>query len=252
MTIAEQIAEQIADIKYNSNVLYGEGFSDGEAKGTYYGALAEYDRFWDAFQDKGNKTYYSHAFRFDGWNENNLKPKYLIQPTHAAYMFSGCGYNGDLTKNVNLDFSQCEVVSYCFNNMPKVTRIGKVDTSKAGDLSNVFSFCTVLKKIDLLVLKSNGSQTFTDTFRGCYALEDISFDDYDSITGEKGVIGQNISFYQSTSLTKASITSIVNALSSSTSGKTLTLSKTAVNNAFAEAEWDALEKTKTNWTISLV
>lgn len=63
-------------------------------------------------------------------------------------------------------------------------------------------------------------------------------------------------------LSKPSITSIINCLSTTTSGLTVTLSKTAVNNAFETSEgvadgstsqeWLNLVATKTNWTISLV
>ena len=66
----------------------------------------------------------------------------------------------------------------------------------------------------------------------------------------------------STELSKESIISIINALSDTTTALTVTLSKTAVNNAFETAkgnadgstseEWAALIATKQNWTISLV
>jgi hypothetical protein len=72
-------------------------------------------------------------------------------------------------------------------------------------------------------------------------------------------------FNWSTSLSKESITSIINALSDSTSGFSVTFSKQAVDNAFGyviddyewfdgtnSAEWKALVATKPNWTINLV
>ena len=78
----------------------------------------------------------------------------------------------------------------------------------------------------------------------------------------EGEIGKEIDIQHSHKLTKASITSIINALSSTTSGLSVTLSKTAVNTAFETStganngsistEWSALVATKTNWTINLV
>lgn len=197
-----------------------EGWQQGLDEGIVIGKEQQYDLFWDAFQQNGTKTYYSHVFRSEQWNEITFKPKYPIRPIHAAYMLYSSLFAGDLTQNVILDFSRCENIVYCFYNMPNVTRIGAVDASKAGDFSNVFAFCNSLEKIDLIKLKSDGSQAMTATFNRCYALRDVLFD---------GAIGQTVSFQDCTSLSKASIVSIIKALYSDASGKTLTLSKTAVN-----------------------
>jgi hypothetical protein len=79
----------------------------------------------------------------------------------------------------------------------------------------------------------------------------------------EGVIGQSgIDLKYSTKLTRESIESIVNALSDTAEGKTITLSKAAVNKAFetsegandgaSSQEWDGLEGLYMNWTITLV
>ena len=83
-------------------------------------------------------------------------------------------------------------------------------------------------------------------FMECYALEDVEF--------VPNTIKLSIDFDwqgRCTKLSKASITSIINGLSADTSGNTVTLSKTAVNNAFTDDEWATLIATKSNWTISL-
>jgi hypothetical protein len=67
-----------------------------------------------------------------------------------------------------------------------------------------------------------------------------------------GIIAKSINFQWSKNLSKASIESIVNALSPNTSGLTCTLSQTAVNNAFTTSDWNTLKDTKTNWNIALV
>jgi hypothetical protein len=67
------------------------------------------------------------------------------------------------------------------------------------------------------------------------------------------VIGQkNFNVHWSPKLSKASIESIINALSSTTSGLTVTISKTAKEAVFTTEEWATLIATKPNWTISLV
>ena len=40
------------------------------------GVSDEYDRFWDAYQDNGNRTDYRMAFCSTSWTEENFKPKY--------------------------------------------------------------------------------------------------------------------------------------------------------------------------------
>lgn len=67
-----------------------------------------------------------------------------------------------------------------------------------------------------------------------------------------GVIGQNgFDVKDCKKLTKASITSVINALSPTTSGLSVTISKTAKESAFTPEEWSVLESTKSNWTIAL-
>ena len=95
--------------------------------------------------------------------------------------------------------------------------------------------------------------TYSGAFGDCTALVNITFE---------GDIGNNIDFKQSPLLSKASIGSIVSALYAEATGKALTLSETAVNNAFeteegladgsTSAEWTELVGTKPNWTITLI
>ena len=116
--------------------------------------------------------------------------------------------------------------------------------------SNTFAACLYLKRIRKLIVAETTQYSYN--FGSCNSLEEITFE---------GIIGNNINFAPCKKLNKASITSIITHLSSTTSGKTLTLSKTAVNKAFATTEggtdgsssdeWAALIATKTNWTITL-
>ena len=81
--------------------------------------------------------------------------------------------------------------------------------------------------------------------------------------GFEGTIGKGgLDLHWSTKLNKESLTSIINALSSDTTGLSITLSLTAVNNAFetsegaadgsTSTEWINLIGDKSNWSISLL
>ena len=99
------------------------------------------------------------------------------------------------------------------------------------------------------------NQGFTNTFNNCRSLTEIRFD---------GEIGQGgLDLHWSTKLSKESIESIIDALSDTTSGLSITLSMAAVDNAFYDPDgedvigstssaWAWLLDTKPNWTISLV
>ena len=101
----------------------------------------------------------------------------------------------------------------------------------------------------------NGGKQYDNIFAGASALEEITI---------TGTIGQNgFSISPCVKLSKDSIKSVINALSTTTSGLTVTLSKTAVNNAFgidvddtttwAEGtEYYELRHSKDNWTISYI
>lgn len=255
------IAEQIAEIKYNSDVLYEKGFTNGEAKGTYYGALAEYDRFWDAFQtnhlSNTERKNYEYAFAGQGWNSDILKPKYKIQPTTATGMFLNCQYEGDLRDfPVELNFSECTAFGNLCAYAYGITGVGVIDARLANannGITSMFNNCTSLVTIEKLILKNDGSQTYgTNPFNKCEKLENIEIE---------GAFGQNINFQHSTKLSKASIVSIIKALYSGASGKTLTLSETAVNaidwsgtviDGVTYNTFEEVTDIKSNWTITTV
>lgn len=219
------------------------GFDDGLEEGR----KSEYDRFWDAYQNNGSRVNYFFGFAGDGWNNTTFKPKHDIKPTQAYAMFRQSKYSGDLAallegQGVVLDFSNCTESDFLFHTSA-FTRIGVVDLSKTNSLNYTFQNSKIAT-IDKLIIKSGGNQNFTYVFHSCADLVNLDIE---------GVIGRNGCDLQwSTKLSKASITSVINALSSTTSGLTVTLSKTAKEAAFTAEEWATLIATKSNWTISLV
>jgi hypothetical protein len=219
------------------------------------GKQAEYDRFWDIVQDYGNRTQYSFAFSGDMWVQENFKPKYPIRMVgNQTNVFCYWGQAGspmrdkkvDFRNVVILDLTECTGCSNLFYMNTVISAFGTLDTSnsKISELRNTFSSDTNIKIIEKIILKDDGSQVFVAVFNYCGELVDIAFE---------GVMGQNgLNLQWSTKLSHDSIVSTINCLSTTTSGLSVTLSKTAVENAFTDEEWTELEQTRPNWTIVLV
>ena len=213
------------------------------------GKQAEWSEFWDAFQDYGNRWHYIDGFAGYGWNDQTFKPKYDIKPDWAIVrMFSyskitdlearliECGVTLDTSKNGNyVSMFEGSAVTV----LPEI-----VFSKDATTVGSCFSNCKSLRTIRKITLEEGFDISFGagGSFNNCSALENVVFE---------GVITRNITIQWSTKLTKASITSIINALSTTATGQTATFSKTAVNNAFTTDEWNELIATRSNWTISL-
>lgn len=251
---AEKV-EQVYDAGFETSE-EGIAYLNDRLENTLYstdtGGKSHYDAFWDLKQiSKGKPTTYTADFG-GRWTVEMFNPKYDIVPASAPYLFTGNNLRIDLVEHFEkigkkLDFSQCSNQNSCFF-MSNFTRLGNV--SALGGYYNVFQDCKYLVTIDEWgdaqgrEMTANGLHS---TFTNCTALENITI---------KGYFANNIYFHWCTKLTRASIESIINALSKNVSGKTLQLSKTAVNNAFPDAsnneEWEALVTAHQNWTITLM
>ena len=274
------MSEQIAVEEYPSKIgeVYSagyasgneEGYSKGYSAGTQNGLPSTWDYFWDGFQmgttsTEGVKTTkrtdYNFAFSY-GWTVDTFKPKYNIIPSGVCMKtFMSSKISGDLVEilsqcNVKLNTSGCTKLTQAFANT-LFTRVGEIDLSGAGSAiwgvfySHPQYFTSYLKTIDKLIVSDKN--IFSSTFYGCTALENLTIE---------GTIGQKgLDLQWSTKLSKASIISIINALSDATSGLTVALSKTAVNNAFGidvddlttwgeGTEYYNLRHSKDNWSIS--
>lgn len=211
------------------------------------GRKAEYDAFWDLYQENGKRYHYMGGFSGKGWNDKTFYPKYDIKPSYAVincFLYCGvtdlearlqeCGVVLDISDNINY--------STVFENTT-LTVIPELLINKgANTVTGMFRGCKSLHTIRKIKLQEGFNIHMPDAFTNCTALENIVFE---------GVIPKNITFQWSTLLSKASIISIINALSTTATGQTATFSQTAVNNAFSTEEWDALIATRSNWTIAL-
>jgi len=126
-----------------------------------YGMQMEYDRFWDAYQENGNRTSYRTSFSGYGWSNKLFNPKYNMDNISDAYgMFWNSNINGDLVEilknlNISLDSSKATQYSQMFTGC-KFTRVGVINVTGSNALTSIFSSAVKLKTIDKLILKEDG------------------------------------------------------------------------------------------------
>ena len=226
MTTAEKLAKVYEGVERTEEL---NAELEQTLYGTDTGGKSFYDILWDNLQQNGKRVQYVSAFAYTGWNDKNYNPKYPITPTNSN------GINGLFLWNQQITDT-------------------KVPITVFGSASQAFYQCVRLKRIPKLIF--SGTTNVNNMFSNCSALEELYCE------GTIDIDGLNLK--DCTKLSKESITSIINALSTATKGLTVTLSKVAVNTAFEtsegandgelSSEWDALggeNREKKNWTISL-
>lgn len=204
--------------------------------------------------DNGTRTYYYRAFQTSAFEED-ADFYGLCKPVSAGYMFYG--QTGEyLPKGVdmsslNVSKASAEHNSTMYAWSSKLQEIPDYNMPALERYASTYNNCSALHTIQGKI-KVNKNTEYSSTFTNCTELANIELE---------GTIGKNgFNVQWSTKLSGQSIVSIIEALSTTTSGLTVTLSQTAVNNmAFPIVgnkgtynSWTDLEQSKTNWTISLV
>ena len=228
------------------------------------GAQDCYDTFWDSLQQCGKLTNYKLVFAGRGWSSRNFYPKYDIRPTasmSACFQESGSyGVPYSLIERLNecgvvLDTSKCAAFSTAFYST-YFTELPFIDMSaNTSSLSQIFQNSTSLETIHLKLPTSKGN--WTTPFQNMPALKNVKL--------EGTFITNGVSFAWSKQLTRESIENIVQALSLSpaVSSPAITISTTAVNNAFETSpgaadgsqsqEWaDLIAPYDAIWAINLL
>ena len=226
------LADKLTTAAENVQRVYDAGYEKGKAEG---GGGIDYDAFWDRYQgaeDGGEPSHYFYAFFNNRFDDETYNPKHDIvcsdKYDSAWYMFQN---NTKITSTkVPIDVTRTKEIRYIFGCSEPPER-SKLET--------------------IVELKVSENNTFTSAFALLYALKNIKI---------TGTIANTLSFKWSP-LTKASILSIYDALSTNATGQTVTFKQSAVNAAFetsagakdgsTSAEWAALKATKPNWTIAL-
>lgn len=234
------IAEKLTQIAENEQKVYEAG------------KKAEWSDFWDEFQENGNRTeYMNNALGGYSFSTKNFYPKYDIKVADGYRVMYAWSNPERHTMNLAERLRECGV-RIILDNATRITgffgygcftEVPEMDFTKvSGATDSVYTQCKYLVTIGKITCNENTA--FSSCFTTNESLVNITFE---------GVIGKNIDF-RSSPLSKASIENIVEHLSSTASGMTLTLGKTAVTNAFGSTtadEWTALIATKSNWTITL-
>lgn len=260
ITVSEAFYNAFSTITDISTDIYIEG----ENKGIEQGKKAQYDEFWDSYQENGKRKSYAFAFSGIGWTAEIFKPKYDIRPiTSCRYMFATItrmrGIDIEQTfKDSGITFDTSGVKEtdgfdyFVQYSSPSVLPV--ISTIGTSQLRYCFNHPSELITIRKLILKDDGSQTFRNVFDGCTKLENLEIE---------GTIGKNgLNLQWSTKLSKASWVSIVSHYSTTTSGLSMTGSLDSVNSAFetsegandgsTSAEWLNLMATKPNVSFNLV
>ena len=245
----DQMAEKIPEV-----------YANGKTEGITEGKQVALKEFWGHALNNGNGQSYVCTFGGNGWNKDNFFPQHDIKVKGSAYMMfrehaiDKTPY--DLVERldslgVKLDFSECTIAQYTFYNA-NFTRLPVLDFRNVPTLSTTFSYVQAVT-IDKIIVSASTKYS-SGAFDPMGHLENLT------IEGEIGQDGFNIK--GSTKLSKASWYSIIDALSPTTTGLTITGSLASVRKAFetvedhyngdTSEEWTNLVNTKPNWTISLV
>lgn len=219
------------------------------------GKKDEYDKFWDAYQNNGNRTDYSAVFQGNkGWTKDNFYPKYDIKPVGAATQLFYAWETGSF--NLKQRLEECKVV---------------LDTSKATSMVSAFNYSkfTELPTIDLSAMTTASSGIFTNNYGSLTTIEKLIVSENTAIGSWFGQYCQNLTNlivegtiaksgfnvqYQK-KLTTASLLSILTALSKESdvaSGKSITFS--TVHQSIIEADAQCLEQlnlaVSAGWTVA--
>ena len=233
--------------------------AENEQKVYEAGIQAEYDNFWDNFQNYGARSSYSYGFNSSCWNDKIFKPKYDLVTGYdgATRMFERTGITdlrGILEKcGVTLNVANGGNMTNMFANSA-VTRLPTIDISKIKAIYGVFYGCKNLISIQKIIVKDSAPNYLaTNMFYNCTALEEFELE---------GQIFESISFEYSP-LNTATIVNVIECLSEgvNVTKQTLTLKQTAADNmtfpytsphsGITYNSWDELIATKQNWTIAL-
>lgn len=212
------------------------------------GKKSEYDKFWDAYQDYGNRRNYNSAFRGNGFNVHNFYPKYDIAPGDITSWFQLWNENYSVHSfslkdrmaecGVKFDFSNLSNFDRVFY-YNSFTELPELDCSNATTLTTAFAYNYVLVTIEKLIVSEN--TVFDRTFEESRLITNLTIG---------GVIGQNgFNVSDCTKLTHTSLMSIINALKTFTDGTTKTVTLGSTNLAKLTDSEKAIA-TQKGWTLA--
>jgi hypothetical protein len=195
-----------------------------------YGMQTEWDRFWDACQNNGERSVYTYAFAYASWNDITFKPKYDIIIDVGNNAFSASSIT-DLAKileeqGVSIKFTDSNGQKFNMFASSNITRIPVLTMPTNSTAYGYFSSCRKLHTVEGLV--SNEITTYesakgdSKTFAYCSELVKIIF---------YGIVANNCDIHWSTKLSRESILSLLKVLKASVTGVTITLPTKCIDTA---------------------
>ena len=208
---------------------YDQGYTDGQT--------AEYDRFWDAYQENGNRTNYEYAFY--KWTPEAFKPKYTIMPTAAAMLLNSSKVTDrQYLDKIDLSLTKSAPALFDSTIMPSFGVVYLSSINANATVTNLFRYNSKIHTIDKIVV--HDTIKYSQWFIGCTSLANVTFE---------GVIGQDgLNFSWSPLLSNASVQSIIDHLKdlSGQTGCAITF-HTDVGAKLTEAQKATI--TAKNWTL---
>lgn len=208
-----------------------------------FGMQTEYDRFWDVYQNKGNRTDYGSAFQ--SWEGAIFKPKYDIMPVGACGSLFLKSQILDIRKSLKdcgviLDTSRATTLSYLVHNSTTKS-LPKIDMSLCASSSSLQSSFTSATKLEIIeeLVSSENTLFHTNTFQNCTSLTHCIF---------SGVIANDINLQWSPLLDDESLISLIATLKWYESVDDGYMSKTITLHTDVWAKADAINTFGTIWT----
>lgn len=240
------LQDKLTTVAENVPKVYEAGIAEGKVQ--------ESLDFWNMFTANGTRGYYVYGFRGWGWTVAN--PLAKIRPTEQYYNILNHCPNLETIIPDNFDFSatpdiQTESTSayyHTFSNNPKLKAIPDMNMPPRGMYYTFFN-CPELERIERVQIKEN--TVLNRPFQALVSLKHLRIE---------GTIGDDMFLADSKLLDKDSILNIFECLSTTVTGKTITLNERAVDVAFETSEgakdgkdsdeWKALIATRQNWSIA--
>ena len=235
-------AEKIGEISV------GSGGDDRYDEGYEAGKQDEYDKFWDTFQNFGIRGECAYMFAY-AWNDDIFYPKYSIKLSSCNGMFHSTKITRLKSKldelGITFDLSNCKTLLQMFQSS-SVKDIPIIDGRNATSLSYTFGSGAQVETIEKLIL-SDKLTNVGNAFQNAIYLTHVIFEGVLEITG--------LDLHWSTLLDAESYHSLMNILSSNTTGMSVTLPayeivKATYDAKYGDGAWALKVVEKSNWTIA--
>ena len=184
----ETVEELLVDVAKETPNVYNAGYGKGLIDGANNSSGDDYlKKFWGVRQNYGKATNYTYAFYGSSWIDEIYDPQHdFMVNSNVNSMFYGA-YITDTKKPIDISGSNVK------SNTNSIFQNSKI------------------KRIEMLRLKEDGSNSLTKCFDGCNELEEINLE---------GKIGKSVSFVDCGNLKVESIINILTHLMDYTGSST--------------------------------